>query len=54
MRSTRASSFSPTSGRCSAFYASAHRLDGAERILRKHAPKPIAAILDDPPKEARW
>ena len=35
-------------------YVSAHPLDGAERILRKHAPKPIAAILDDPPKEARW
>jgi DNA polymerase-3 subunit alpha len=32
-------------------YVSAHKLDGAERILRKHAPKPIAAILDDPPKE---
>jgi DNA polymerase-3 subunit alpha len=32
-------------------YVSAHPLDGAERILRKHAPKPIAAILDNPPKE---
>ncbi len=32
-------------------YVSAHPLDGAERILRKHAQKPIAAILDDPPKE---
>jgi DNA polymerase-3 subunit alpha len=32
-------------------YISAHPLDGAERILRKHAPKPIAAILNDPPKE---
>jgi DNA polymerase-3 subunit alpha len=32
-------------------YVSAHPLDGAERILRKHAPKPIAAILADPPKE---
>jgi DNA polymerase-3 subunit alpha len=32
-------------------YVSAHPLDGAERILRKHAPKPIAAILNDPPKE---
>ncbi|WP_199430232.1 DNA polymerase III subunit alpha [Qaidamihabitans albus] len=32
-------------------YVSAHPLDGAERILRKHARRPIAAILDDPPKE---
>jgi DNA polymerase-3 subunit alpha len=32
-------------------YVSAHPLDGAERLLRKHAQKPIAAILDDPPKE---
>ena len=32
-------------------YVSAHPLDGAERILRKHAPKPIAEILADPPKE---
>lgn len=32
-------------------YVSAHPLDGAERILRKHAPKPIASILNDPPKE---
>ncbi|AIJ25253.1 DNA polymerase III subunit alpha [Amycolatopsis methanolica] len=32
-------------------YVSAHPLDGAERILRKHAPRPIAAILDNPPKE---
>src|SRR5262249_51037660 len=32
-------------------YASAHPLDGAERVLRKHAPKPIAEILADPPKE---
>jgi DNA polymerase-3 subunit alpha len=32
-------------------YVSAHPLDGAERILRKHAPKPIAAIIDDAPKE---
>ncbi|MGH3520227.1 MAG: OB-fold nucleic acid binding domain-containing protein, partial [Haloechinothrix sp.] len=32
-------------------YVSAHPLDGAERILRTHAPKPIASILDDPPKE---
>src|SRR5439155_8951228 len=32
-------------------YVSAHPLDGAERVLRKHAPKPIAGILADPPKE---
>ncbi|KOV84120.1 DNA polymerase III subunit alpha [Nocardia sp. NRRL S-836] len=32
-------------------YVSSHPLDGAERILRKHAPRPIAVILDDPPKE---
>jgi DNA polymerase-3 subunit alpha len=32
-------------------YVSAHPLDGAERILRKHAPRPIAAIINDPPKE---
>jgi DNA polymerase-3 subunit alpha len=32
-------------------YVSAHPLDGAERLLRKHAPKPIAEILDNPPKE---
>jgi DNA polymerase-3 subunit alpha len=32
-------------------YVSAHPLDGAERILRKHAPKPIAEILADPPKD---
>ncbi|MQA11137.1 MAG: DNA polymerase III subunit alpha [Pseudonocardiaceae bacterium] len=32
-------------------YISAHPLDGAERILRKHAPKPIAMLLADPPKE---
>ncbi|SDZ12596.1 DNA polymerase-3 subunit alpha [Amycolatopsis xylanica] len=32
-------------------YVSAHPLDGAEFILRKHAPRPIAAILADPPKE---
>ncbi len=32
-------------------YVSAHPLDGAERILRKHAKRPIAAILADPPKE---
>jgi DNA polymerase-3 subunit alpha len=32
-------------------YVSAHPLDGAERVLRKHAPRPIAAIIDDAPKE---
>ncbi|MCA1675945.1 MAG: DNA polymerase III subunit alpha, partial [Actinobacteria bacterium] len=32
-------------------YVSAHPLDGTERILRKHAPKPIAALIDDDPKE---
>ncbi|PXY24343.1 DNA polymerase III subunit alpha [Prauserella flavalba] len=32
-------------------YVSAHPLDGAERVLRKHAKRPIAAILADPPKE---
>ncbi|SNR62289.1 DNA polymerase III, alpha subunit [Haloechinothrix alba] len=32
-------------------YVSGHPLDGAERALRKHAPKPIAAILHDPPSE---
>jgi DNA polymerase-3 subunit alpha len=32
-------------------YVSAHPLDGTERILRKHAPKPIAALLADPPAE---
>jgi DNA polymerase-3 subunit alpha len=32
-------------------YVSAHPLDGTERILRKHAPKPIAALVDDPPSE---
>jgi DNA polymerase III subunit alpha len=32
-------------------YVSAHPLDGAERILRKHAPKAIAAVLDEAPKE---
>ncbi|WP_447002429.1 DNA polymerase III subunit alpha [Saccharothrix isguenensis] len=32
-------------------YVSAHPLDGAERILRKYAPRPIAVILDDPPKD---
>ncbi|WP_050788576.1 DNA polymerase III subunit alpha [Amycolatopsis sp. AA4] len=32
-------------------YVSAHPLDGAERILRQHAPKPIAVLVDDAPKE---
>ncbi|WP_016699369.1 DNA polymerase III subunit alpha [Actinoalloteichus spitiensis] len=32
-------------------YVSAHPLDGAERILRKQAPRDIAALLNDPPKE---
>ena len=32
-------------------YVSAHPLDGTERVLRKHAPRPIAGIIDDAPKE---
>jgi DNA polymerase-3 subunit alpha len=32
-------------------YVSAHPLDGAERLLRKHSPKPIAAIIDAAPKD---
>jgi DNA polymerase-3 subunit alpha len=32
-------------------YVSAHPLDGTERILRKHAPKPIAALLEEAPAE---
>lgn len=32
-------------------YVSAHPLDGAERILRKNAPKPIASLIDESPKE---
>src|SRR5882724_8561992 len=32
-------------------YVSAHPLDGAERILRKHAKRPIGALLADPPQE---
>jgi DNA polymerase-3 subunit alpha len=32
-------------------YISAHPLDGAERILRKHAPKPIAAVINEAPKD---
>ena len=32
-------------------YVSAHPLDGAERILRRHAPKPIATLKNDAPTE---
>ncbi len=32
-------------------YVSGHPLDGADRVLRKNAPKPIAGILANPPKE---
>ncbi|SDM65681.1 DNA polymerase III subunit alpha [Allokutzneria albata] len=32
-------------------YVSAHPLDGAEPVLRRHAPRPIASILDNPPRE---
>ncbi|HWE89839.1 MAG TPA: DNA polymerase III subunit alpha [Pseudonocardiaceae bacterium] len=32
-------------------YVSAHPLDGADRILRKHAPKAIAELMDEAPKE---
>ncbi|MGC7102989.1 DNA polymerase III subunit alpha, partial [Amycolatopsis lurida] len=32
-------------------YVSAHPLDGAESLLRKHAKRPIGAILADPPRE---
>ncbi|MDT7662618.1 MAG: polymerase subunit alpha [Pseudonocardiales bacterium] len=32
-------------------YVSAHPLDGAERILRKHAKRPIGILLADPPQE---
>jgi DNA polymerase-3 subunit alpha len=32
-------------------YVSAHPLDGTELILRKYASKPIAALIDDAPKE---
>ncbi|SHG63345.1 DNA polymerase III, alpha subunit [Streptoalloteichus hindustanus] len=32
-------------------YVSAHPLDGADPVLRRNAPRPIAAILADPPKE---
>ncbi|SDW78651.1 DNA polymerase-3 subunit alpha [Amycolatopsis xylanica] len=30
-------------------YVSAHPLDGAERLLRHHAPRPLGAIVADPP-----
>ncbi|MDN5857032.1 MAG: DNA polymerase III subunit alpha, partial [Pseudonocardia sp.] len=32
-------------------YVSAHPLDGTEAVLRKHAPKPIAALIDDAPRD---
>ncbi|SHK85047.1 DNA polymerase III, alpha subunit [Pseudonocardia thermophila] len=32
-------------------YVSAHPLDGAEKILRKHAPKSIAQLIDEQQKE---
>ncbi|SMC51079.1 DNA polymerase III subunit alpha [Kibdelosporangium aridum] len=32
-------------------YVSAHPLDGADHVLRRHAPKPIAALLANPPRE---
>ncbi|EWC61285.1 DNA polymerase III alpha subunit [Actinokineospora spheciospongiae] len=32
-------------------YVSAHPLDGADRILRKHAPRSIGAVLANPPHE---
>src|SRR5699024_10745181 len=32
-------------------YVSAHPLDGAEHILRKQAPKPIATLINDAPTE---
>jgi DNA polymerase-3 subunit alpha len=32
-------------------YVSGHPLDGAERVLRRYAPKPIALIIDDAPSE---
>ncbi len=31
-------------------YVSGHPLDGAERILRQHAPKPIANLINDAPE----
>jgi DNA polymerase-3 subunit alpha len=32
-------------------YVSAHPLDGAEPTLRRHAPKPIAVLVDDAPRD---
>nr|WP_282434904.1 DNA polymerase III subunit alpha [Nocardia panacis] len=32
-------------------YVSGHPLDGANHLLRRHAPKPIAALLANPPRE---
>ena len=32
-------------------YVSAHPLDGTESLLRRHAPRTIAALIDDPPTE---
>ncbi|WP_338774567.1 DNA polymerase III subunit alpha [Nocardia vulneris] len=32
-------------------YVSGHPLDGADQLLRKHAPKPIAALLANPPRD---
>ncbi|WP_433580561.1 DNA polymerase III subunit alpha [Nocardia brasiliensis] len=32
-------------------YVSGHPLDGADHLLRKHAPKPIAALLTNPPRD---
>nr|WP_173128820.1 DNA polymerase III subunit alpha [Kibdelosporangium persicum] len=32
-------------------YVSAHPLDGADHVLRRHSPKPIAALLANPPRE---
>jgi DNA polymerase III subunit alpha len=31
-------------------YVSAHPLDGAQTLLRRHAPRTIAALIDDPPE----
>lgn len=32
-------------------YVSAHPLDGAEQVLRRYAPKPIAVLVDDAPAD---
>ncbi|GAA0943735.1 DNA polymerase III subunit alpha [Pseudonocardia zijingensis] len=32
-------------------YVTAHPLDGAEHLLRRHAGRPLAALLADPPKD---